>query len=141
MPYAGGVGSKPQPSFENYPPGHPASESPGRPASAPGADSSRARKRPAQTGPPAPFRLSTVQLGPGVALRGWGLALMLFGFVPILATLLATIGATAEGGLAAVFATYLVIIGLYGIVGALGVVLYRAGLKKRDLARQMEPPK
>lgn len=64
---------------------------------------------------------------------------MLFGFVPILATLLATIGATAEGGLATVFVTYLIIIGLYGIVGALGVVLYRAGVKKRDLARQMEP--
>ena len=66
---------------------------------------------------------------------------MLFGFVPILATLLATIGATAEGGMDAVFVTYLILIGLYGVVGALGVVLYRAGLKKRDLAHQMEPPK
>lgn len=116
---------------------HPFSPAP----SAPGADSSPAPRRPTKTGPPAPFRLSTVKLGPGVALRGWGIALMLFGFVPILATLLATIGATAEGGLATVFVTYLIIIGLYGIVGALGVVLYRAGVKKRDLARQMEPPK
>lgn len=74
---------------------------------------------------------------PGRGLRGWGIGLMIFGFLPALLMLL-VLSASASGNPGP--ASVLVFLAFYSFLGFLGIGLYRAGQRKRDRQHRLEPP-
>lgn len=90
---------------------------------------------------PAPSYQPGPPSHPGRAQRGWGIGLMYFGFAQLAITLISITSLTSTGVSIAGYLTGLVAsILFYGGVSAGGIALYRAGRRKRDEHRQIEPP-
>ncbi|MGC3953889.1 MAG: hypothetical protein QM804_06490 [Propionicimonas sp.] len=93
---------------------------------------------------PAPYRLPALgqpawrlaqPRHPGRAQRGWGIGLMVFGYLP--ASLLLLMMVLVPGAPAGILAA----VGFYLGFGAVGTALYRAGARKRNQQRSIQPPR